>query len=139
MLKVFDSVCSRMGMCVNAAKTELMTVGHVGDLLEIVQLSGGVAQYVSSFKYLGGIVDTSEADVNARISKAKGRFAQMQMQRLRSARKMQCFWGYVLPVLLFGGETWALKQSQVDGLEVVHQAQLIADPEPQILAPTPSP
>jgi hypothetical protein len=80
MLKVVDSVCSRMGMCVNAAKTERMAVCHVGDPLEAVQLSGGVAQYVSSFKYLGCIVDTSatsEAEVNARISKARSRFAQM--------------------------------------------------------------
>ena len=127
MLKVFDSVCSRMVMCVNAAKTELMAVGHVGDPLEGVQLSGGVAQYVSSFKYLGGIVGTSatsEAEVTARISKAKGRFAQMQClwsaRKLPVALKMQCFRGYVLPVLPFGGETWALKQSQADRLEVVH-------------------
>jgi hypothetical protein len=26
MLKTFDNVCSKMGMCVNASKTELMTV-----------------------------------------------------------------------------------------------------------------
>jgi hypothetical protein len=30
MLKVFDSVCSRMGMCVNAAKTEPMAWRHDG-------------------------------------------------------------------------------------------------------------
>ena len=70
--KVFDSVCSRMGMCVSAAKTELLAVSHVGEPLESVQLSGGEAHYVSSFKYLGGVVDTSaswEAEVMARISK----------------------------------------------------------------------
>jgi hypothetical protein len=127
MLKVFDSVCSRMGMCVNAAKTELMAVSHTGEPLQSVQLSDGEAQYVSSFKYLGGIVDSSatwEAEVTARISKAKGRFAQMQRvwsaRRLPVALKMQCFRAYVLPVLLFGAETWALTQKQADRLEVVH-------------------
>jgi hypothetical protein len=59
MLKVFDSVCSRMGMCVNAAKTALMAVCHHGQPLESVQLSGSEARYVPSFKYLGGVVDTS--------------------------------------------------------------------------------
>lgn len=128
MLQVFDSVCSRMGMSVNAAKTELMAVCHDGaEPLEAVQLSGGEAQYVSSFKYLGGVVDPSatwEAEINARISKAKGRFAQMQrvwhLRKLKVELKMQCFRAYVLPVLLFGSETWALTKKQANRLEVVH-------------------
>ncbi len=108
MLKVFDSVCSRMGMCVNAAKTELMAVSHTGEPLESVQLSDGEAQYVSSFKYLGGIVNSSascEAEVTTRISKAKGRFAQMQRvwsaRRLPVALKMQCFRAYVLCIAVW--------------------------------------
>lgn len=127
MLKVFDSVCSRMGMCVNAAKTELLAVSHAGEPLESVQLSGGEAHYVASFKYLGGVVDTSaswEAEVTARISKAKGRFAAMQRlwcaHSLSVKLKMRCFRAYVLPVLLFGSETWGLTQKQADRLEVVH-------------------
>jgi hypothetical protein len=75
MLQVFDPVCSRMGMCVNAAKTELMAVCHHGESPESVQLSGGEARYVPSFKYLGGVVDTSAswaAEVTACISKARG-------------------------------------------------------------------
>jgi hypothetical protein len=79
MLKVFDSVCNRMGMSVNEAKTELMAVCHdAGQPLEGVQLPGGEARYVPSFRYLGGVVDTSaswEAEVTARISKPRGRFA----------------------------------------------------------------
>lgn len=127
MLTTFDAVCSKMGMCVNAAKTELLAVCHDGEPLESVQLPGGEAQYVPSFKYLGGLVDTSatcEAEVNARISKAKGRFAQMQrvwrVRRLSVALKMRCFRAYVLPVLLFGSETWALTKQKTDRLEVVH-------------------
>jgi hypothetical protein len=127
MLQVFDSVCSRMGMCVNAAKTELMAVCHDGELLDSVHLSGGDASYVQSFKYLGGVVDTSAscgAEVTARISKAKARFAQMQrvwgVRKLKVSLKMQCFRAYVLPVLLFGSETWALTQKNADRLEVVH-------------------
>ena len=65
------------------------------------------------------LVDTSttcEAEVTARISKAKGRFAQMQWvwhtRRLPVDLKMRCFRAYVLPVLLFGSETWALTQKQ---------------------------
>jgi hypothetical protein len=74
-----------------------------------VQLSGSEAQYVSSFKYLGGVVDTSaswEAEITARISKSRGTFAKMQCvwdaRRMGVKLKMQCFRAYVLPVLLFG-------------------------------------
>jgi hypothetical protein len=105
MLKVFDSICSRMGMCVNAAKTELIAWGHDGQPLESVQLSGGKAQYVSSFKYLGCVVDTSaswEAEITARISKSRGTFAKLRVwgaRRMGVKLKMQCFRAYVLSVL----------------------------------------
>jgi hypothetical protein len=45
MLQVVDFVCSRLGLSVNAADTELMAVWHDGaEPLEAVQLSGGEAQ-----------------------------------------------------------------------------------------------
>jgi hypothetical protein len=104
-----------------------MAVCHHVQPLESVQLSGGEARYVPSFKYLGGVVDTSAswaAEVTARISKARGRFAEMQRlwgtRSLSVKLKMQCICAYVLPVLLFGSETWALTQKQADRLEVVH-------------------
>lgn len=43
MLKVFEPVCSSMGMCVNAARAELLTVNTGGTRPESVQLSGGEA------------------------------------------------------------------------------------------------
>lgn len=102
MLKVFDSVCNAMGMCVNAAKTELMAMCPAGDALGSIQLSGGEASHATKFKYLGGVVDpsgTCDAEVTARISKAKSRFAQMQrvwgFDKLNLSLKMQCFSAYV--------------------------------------------
>jgi len=37
---------------------------------------------------------------------------------------MQCFRAYVVPVLLFGNETWVNTQKQADQLEVVHSDSL---------------
>ena len=60
----------------------------------------------------------------------KGRFAEMQrvaawhLRKLKVEMKMQCFRAYVLPVLLFGSETWALTKNQADRLEMVHSACL---------------
>jgi hypothetical protein len=127
MLKTFDTVCGQMGMCVNAAKTELMAIGHDGEPLDGVQLSGDEARYVDSFKYLGGVVDTSaswDKEAQARISKARGRFAEMQrvwdMRKLKVSLKMKCYSAYVLPILLFGSEAWALTKKHSQQLEVVH-------------------
>lgn len=52
------------------------------------------------------------------LPKVKGRFAGMQrvwVSRILSVKlKMRCFRAYVLSVLLFGRETWALNQKQAD-------------------------
>jgi hypothetical protein len=34
--------------------------------------------------------------------------------------KRKCFRAYVLPILLFGSETWALTKQQAERLEVAH-------------------
>jgi hypothetical protein len=133
MLRMVDDICNQMGMRINASKTELLalTPSADGSLLQGVQLSGGVANYLLSFKYLGGIVDTTatcDAAVNARISKAKGRFAQMQrlwgMKNMSVSVKMRCYNAYVLPVLMFANESWALTKQQTERLECVHSSCL---------------
>jgi hypothetical protein len=67
---------------------------------------------------------TCDAEVSARISKAKGRFSQMQrlwgMKNMSLIVKMQCYNAYVLHVLIFASETWPLTQRQAECLEVVH-------------------
>lgn len=135
MLRVMDDMCNKMGMCINASKTELMAMEPPFDgscpLPDGVQLSGGTAKYVSVFKYLGGLANTTgtcEQEVNARIGKTWGRFAQMKklwgIKRMSIHIKMQVYNAYVLPVLLFGAETWALTQKQVQLLERVHSSCL---------------
>jgi hypothetical protein len=104
-----------------------------------VQLSGGEASYVSSFKYLGGVVDTSaswDMEIQARITKARGRFAEMRRlwgtRKLNVSLKMQCYNAYVLPILLFGCESWALTKKQSQQLETACGRSLrlhAADPE----------
>lgn len=133
MLRIVDDICNKMGMRINASKTELLALApsSTGPPPQGVQLSGGVANYVSSFKYLGGIVDTTatcDAEVCARISKAKGRFAQMQrlwgMKNMSVSVKMRCYNAYVLPVIMFASETWALTKQQTERLECVHSSCL---------------
>jgi hypothetical protein len=71
---------------------------------------------------------TCDAEERARISKAKGRFAQIQrlwgMKNMSVRVKMRCYNAYVLPVLLFASETWALTKQQTESLECVHSSCL---------------
>ena len=43
---------------------------------------------------------------------------------MRVSTKMRCYSAYVLPVLLFGSEFWALRKQQIDHLERVHSSCL---------------
>ena len=133
MLQIMDTICNKMGMCINAGKTELMAYDptNLGALPHGVELSGGMAKYVDVFKYLGGMITTAcdcESEIRARMSKAQGRFWQMHtlwgMKRMQVTTKMRCYNAYVLPILLFGCETWVLTQQQMESLERVHSSCL---------------
>ena len=71
MLQVMDAMCNKMGMCINASKTELMAFDPASPeaLPPGVMLSGGLAKYVSVFKYLGDMVNTAcDCDVEVRAA-----------------------------------------------------------------------
>jgi hypothetical protein len=132
MLKVLDEKCAELGMCINASKTELMSAGKIEQQQQSqqsadVQLADGTAKYVEVFKYLGGLVTpcgSCEREVAARVGKALGKFKQMKEvwrnKKLRLRTKVKCYQCYVLPILLFGSEYWAMTDAQVTQLERVH-------------------
>jgi hypothetical protein len=129
MLKVLDDVCLEFGMSINAGKTELlsMDVGGEEPATAGVQLSSGVAEHVQAFKYLGGVVDpcgTCDRELAVRIAKAMGKFRDMKRvwwsKRVRLRTRVQLYKCYVLPILRFGSEFWALTKQQTHRLEVVH-------------------
>jgi hypothetical protein len=129
MLRVLDEVCLEFGMSINASKTELLRldVDLQGDDADGVQLAGGVAEYVQKFKYLGGVVSphgTCDGELDARIAKAMGKFKDMNRvwrnKRVKLQTRVRCYKCYVLPILRFGSEFWALTKKQTKRLEVVH-------------------
>jgi hypothetical protein len=86
---------------------------------------------VPVFKYLGGLVNTTatcEQEVNARIGKTWGRFNQMKklwgIKSMNTDIKMRVYNAFVLPILLFGSETWALTEKQIEQLERVYSGCL---------------
>ena len=124
MLKVMDRVSAGLGLRINASKTEIMAipkrakqggkVQEVGEVCQAVEISEGMVKVVSQFKYLGCmLVNDGKLEVELAARKAKAVFRFRQFERLWGAKhlsvatKMKCYRALVLPILLFGSETWA--------------------------------
>ena len=80
---------------------------------DILTVNGKIIEQVVQFQYLGCIVSKNggtEADVDQRIRKARGVFAQLRpiwsSQELRRKTKLRIFETNVKSVLLYGSETW---------------------------------
>lgn len=78
-----------------------------------IRLEGEALEEVESFTYLGSIVDKNsgtDADVKARIGKARAAFHQLnnvwRSSDLGTSTKIRIFNTIVKPVLLYGAETW---------------------------------
>ena len=158
MLQVMDKVAAGFGMCINASKTEIMSLkaaaaaaavaatppavpeaaaavaaaaGEADGLGAGVEISGGVVKQVAKFVYLGGCLTETgsiEGELTARKGNALARFGQFErlwgVKNLSLKVKVSCYKAYVLPILLFGSETWALTQKQLLMLERVHTSCL---------------
>jgi hypothetical protein len=90
-----------------------------------------MVEVVTQFKYLGSMLVNDgklEVELAARKTKAVFRFRQFEKmwgtRHLSVATKMKCYRAYVLPILLFGSETWSLSQAQSLVLERVHTSCL---------------
>jgi hypothetical protein len=138
MLQVMDRVSAGMGLRINASKTEIMSIPAAGQRGEEAEQEGGgvvisegLVKEVSQFKYLGSILEVSgklDAELAIRKGRAVGRFKQFERlwgtKHLSVVTKVKCYRAYVLPILLFGSECWALSKKQSLMLERVHTSCL---------------
>ena len=138
MLQAMDKVAASLGLRINASKTEILSIdkdwvegdGSAQQGPEVV-ISEGVVKEVAQFKYLGSVlVADGRLDVELRIRKGRalGRFKQFEKmwgtKHLSVSTKVKCYKAYVMPILLFGSECWALTKEQLQVLERVHTSCL---------------
>ncbi|EYC12948.1 hypothetical protein Y032_0045g1174 [Ancylostoma ceylanicum] len=90
--------------------------------LEAVQL-----EQVQEFKYLGSLVEEKKvaatAEVNSRIGKASTAFASLKWcvwkkNGIALTTKMRLFQTIVMPILLYGSETWTLVKLNLNKRDV---------------------
>ena len=117
-------LCS-VGMMMNVKKTKMMVLN--GKVKEPITLRGEKIDVEDSFPYLGVSIKTQQSssgeEVATRIAKAIRVFKNLyhplwKRKQVSVKTKMAIYRAAVLPVLLYGSETWVLSVKESGRLEV---------------------
>ena len=114
-LVVFEEEASALGLHINWAKTKIQCLdGSVLDRKTVPVRSESV-EVVDRFNYLGVVQHTAthgKPEIADRLAKAWGAFGSLRKtvwdSRIRLQTKVRLYNAYVLPVLLYGSETWTI-------------------------------
>ena len=106
-----------IGLYVNAHKTEYMCFNQTGD---ISTLDGTPLKLVDKFTYLGSSVESTEKDIETRLTKAWtaiNRLSIIWKSDLTDKMKRSFFQAAVTSILLYGCTTWTLTKrlEKLDG------------------------
>ena len=139
--KLIMSHFSRFGLTVHSgnkqakenSKTEAMFIPASGytptasDTADIMLNDNEFFGFCTKFKYLGTYFANSlddSTDIRNRISKASGAFATMkrvlQSMEIPEPTRVRAYEATVLNILLYGCESWALKEADRKKLEACH-------------------
>uniref|UniRef100_A0A914XPG8 Reverse transcriptase domain-containing protein n=1 Tax=Plectus sambesii TaxID=2011161 RepID=A0A914XPG8_9BILA len=117
-------IAQSYGLKINAEKTKALTTDG---LPTHVHLNGVQIEQVREFKYLGSLAQekktASSAEVYSRIGQATAAFASLKWciwkkPNISVKTKIRLFRTLVLPILLYGSETWTLLKADASKLEV---------------------
>ena len=117
VLEVLNEESELLGLWVSWVKTKIQALNDILDAAILsVPVSGEDVEVVERFTYLGSDVHASagcESEVNRRLGRAWGVMDSLdhgvwRCQYLCGRTKVRVFRSLVLPVLLYGCETWTL-------------------------------
>jgi len=109
-----------LGLTINWAKTKIQTIDVTVPPGSTVQVGGSTVEVVDTFTYLGSQLHSSggiEHEVNRRISISRNCMQMLDRHIWRSmislSTKLRLYNVYilVLPVFLYGAETWSITKS----------------------------
>jgi hypothetical protein len=129
LLDELGAAAAPVGLGVSVKKTKTLCVG---DIDAAISLNGTPLETVESFVYLGSSMDSSirsSTELQHRIGKAAGAFDALKKSvwtrpGLSLRTKCRVFRTAVLSVLLYGCETWALSNEDINKLEVFQMRKL---------------
>ena len=115
MLTELDKVSRETGLTMNTGKTKLMTNATE----EPVYIGGEPLEYVQDYMYLGqnlSFHNNMEKEIKKRIGLAWKKFWSLKFilmdKSLKQTLKVEVLEKCVLPVILYGCQTWALTAKQ---------------------------
>ena len=118
LLHSLERAAAGIGLYVNAHKTEYMCYNQTGD---ISTLEGTPLKLVDKFTYLGSSVESTEKDIETRLTKAWtaiNRLSIIWKSDLTDKMKRSFFQAAVTSILLYGCTTWTLTkrlEKKLDG------------------------
>ena len=118
LLHSLERAAASIGLHVNAHKTEYMCYNQTGD---ISTLEGTPLKLVDKFTYLGSSVESTEKDIETRLTKAWtaiNRLSIIWKSDLTDKMKSSFFQAAVTSILLYGCTTWTLTkrlEKKLDG------------------------
>ena len=105
----------RLGLKVNVGKTKVLRINARNE--GKIYIKGEEIEDVTSFIYLGAAVTPEGGgmgDMKNRLSKARNTFTRLKKiwssNNIRRKTKLQLYKTLVLPVLLYGSETWKINK-----------------------------
>ena len=129
LLHSLERAAASIGLHVNAHKTEYMCYNQTGD---ISTLEGTPLKLVDKFTYLGSSVESTEKDIETRLTKAWtaiNRLSTIWKSDLTDKMKRSFFQAAVTSILLYGCTTWTLTKR----LEKKQRVDMPLNKETQIL------
>ncbi|VDO87146.1 unnamed protein product [Schistosoma margrebowiei] len=117
------AISASVGLNIHKGKTKVLKFKTENS--NPITLDGETLEDVESFTYLGSIIDEqggSDADVKARIGKARAAFLQLKniwnSKQLSTNTKVRIFNTNVKTVLLYGPETWRTTTTTIKKVKV---------------------
>ena len=127
LLLSLESASKCVGLNFNESKTEY--VNKTSDLTtQLKTLSGYILKCKDDYKYLGSFISSSEKDFNARKGmawSACNNLHKIWTSKLHVSIKIQLFKTLIVPILLYGCETWTLSKRMEKRLDGVYTRLLM--------------
>ena len=119
LLHRVESECRKVGLRLNAKKTEVMAFNI--DQVELKTLDGSLLASTDDFKYLGSFIGTTDGDIKVRKAlawRALHSLKTVWKSSMDNELKRNLFLATVEAVLLYGCEAWTLttkEETRLDG------------------------
>lgn len=128
LLTAYNELAKKMGLSINIAKTEALCIGPEHDFF----IDGVALKNVKRFKYLGSYVSSDcsvREEITSRIQAVSSAYGRLRSRvfdshDLTPSTKIKVYSQCLMPLLMYGSETWTLYSTDIKQLRTVQQRHL---------------